>query len=219
MLEEEDYEVISQQIKPGDIIAFSGSSLFSRWAKFTSDSVVTHVAIVMQTNVFDTTTGSYFNQVIEATTYNGERGVMLNKLCDRVNTYRGDMWWLPLGDKARKNFELNQQSFFRFMFAQDGAAYDIRQLFGSVIDVFDDHPVFGPLTYNKEDFTRWFCSELVAEGLRKAGVINGVNASEVTPVDICRFAIFDKKYVQIKGEGKPIVGFNHLPPNDWGQIA
>jgi hypothetical protein len=219
MLEEEHYDAISHQIKPGDIIAFSGNSLFSRWAKFTSGSVVTHVAIVMRTNVYDATTGSYFNQVIEATSYNGERGVMLNKLCDRVITYCGDMWWLPLGDEARKDFEQNKESFFTFMFAQDGEAYDIRQLFGSVIDTFDDHPVFGPLTYNQEDFTRWFCSELVAEGLKQAGVINGVNASEVTPVDICRFAIFGEKYVQVKGESKRIVDFNCLPPNNWGQIA
>jgi hypothetical protein len=105
------------------------------------------------------------------------------------------------------------------MVEQDGKPYDVWQLFGSAVDALDDHPVFGGITYNQEDFDSWFCSELIAEGLKTAGVISGVNASEVTPVDICRFNIFKKRYVQFKGKGKMIRGFNSLTADNWGQIA
>ena len=55
----------------------------------------------------------------------------------------------------------------------------------------------GGISYNQEGFSNWFCLELITEGLETAGVISGVNASEVTPVDICRFNILNKHYVQI----------------------
>jgi hypothetical protein len=59
----------------------------------------------------------------------------------------------------------------------------------------------------------------VFEGVETAGVVSGVNASEVTPVDICRFNIFKKRYVQLKGKGRVIGGFNSLKADNWGQIA
>ncbi len=93
------------------------------------------------------------------------------------------------------------------------------QLFGSAVDVIDEHPLFGSISYNQEDFNSWFCSELIAEGLETAGVLSGVNASEVTPVDICQFNIFKKRYVQLKGKGRAIGGFNSLKADNWGQIA
>ena len=43
-----------------------------------------------------------------------------------------------------------------------------------------------------------FCSELVATGLMKAGVIPECNASEQTPADIVKYPIYQEP-VQIKG--------------------
>ena len=77
----------------------------------------------------------------------------------------------------------------------------------------------GGISYNQEGFSNWFCLELITEGLETAGVISGVNASEVTPVDICRFNILNKRYVQIKGDRRLMSGFNSLKPDNWGQIA
>jgi hypothetical protein len=218
MLEQQQYHHIREHMQPGDIIAFGGNSLFSRWTKLTTRSVVTHVAIVTKTKMRDES-NRYFNHVMEATSFNGKRGVMTNRLSERISSYDGDVWWLPLSDTSRSIFEQNRKHFFDFMVEQDGKPYDVWQLFGSAVDALDDHPVFGGITYNQEDFDSWFCSELIAEGLKTAGVISGVNASEVTPVDICRFNIFKKRYVQFKGKGKMIRGFNSLTADNWGQIA
>ncbi|MBZ2161625.1 hypothetical protein [Alteromonas stellipolaris] len=219
MLEQQKYHHIREQMRPGDIIAFGGNSLFSRWTKLTTRSAVTHIAIVMQTKMRDEASGRYFNQVMEATVYEGKKGVMTNRLSERVHTYDGDMWWLPLGESARNMFEQNKREFFNFMFAQEGKAYDVLQLFGSAVDALDSHPILGSISYNQEDFSSWFCSELIAEGLETAGIINSVNASEVTPVDICRFSIFEKRYVQLKGEARPIAGFNTQLADNWGQVC
>ncbi|ALM91633.1 MULTISPECIES: hypothetical protein [Alteromonas] len=219
MLEQQKYHHIREQMRPGDIIAFGGNSLFSRWTKLTTRSAVTHIAIVMQTKMRDEASGRYFNQVMEATVYEGKKGVMTNRLSERVHTYDGDMWWLPLGESARNMFEQNKREFFNFMFAQEGKAYDVLQLFGSAVDALDSHPILGSISYNQEDFSSWFCSELIAEGLETAGIINSVNASEVTPVDICRFSIFEQRYVQLKGEARPIAGFNTQLADNWGQVC
>ena len=219
MLEQQKYHHIREQMRPGDIIAFGGNSLFSRWTKLTTRSAVTHIAIVMQTKMRDEASGRYFNQVMEATVYDGKKGVMTNRLSERVHTYDGDMWWLPLGESARDMFEQNKHEFFNFMFDQEGKAYDVLQLFGSAVDAVDSHPILGSISYNQEDFSSWFCSELIAEGLETAGIINSVNASEVTPVDICRFSIFEQRYVQLKGEARPIAGFNTQLADNWGQVC
>jgi len=96
MLEQQQYHLIREQMQPGDIIAFGGNSLFSRWTKLTTRSAVTHVAIVMQTKMRDENSNRYFNQVMEATSFRGKRGVMTNRLSERVASYDGDIWWLPL---------------------------------------------------------------------------------------------------------------------------
>ena len=72
------YSRIRKQMQPGDIIAFGGNSLFSKWAKLTTRSVVTHVAVVVRTQMLGEQQGRFFNQVIEATSYNGKSGVMAN---------------------------------------------------------------------------------------------------------------------------------------------
>lgn len=63
-------------------------------------------------------------------------------------------------------------------------------------------------TLNDEDFSKFFCSEFVAAALEKAGVLKDINASEVTPIDLCRYQIYNPTYVIFKGEEKEIEGFN-----------
>ena len=218
MLEHQPYHLIREHMRPGDIIAFGGNSLFSRWTKFTTGSVVTHIAVVLHTNIPDKCSGRYVNQIMEATIYNGKQGVMTNRLSERINNYNGDMWWLPLGEQARYQFNQNHHAFFNFMNEQHGKPYDIFQLFGSAVDTFDGHPLLNSISYNEENFTRWFCSELVAEGLKTAKVIKDINASEVTPIDICRFSIFKGRYVQVKGTSQVIEGYNSLSTERWGKL-
>ena len=110
-------------------------------------------------------------------------------------------------------------SFYNFLFnqARDRKGYDVPQALKSAIDALDELPfgLHGP-GYNREDFSRFFCSELVAAGLEKAGTVGSVNASEVTPIDLCRWKIYAKTYFQLKGEvDKEISRYNAMDPAAW----
>ena len=96
----------------------------------------------------------------------------------------------------------------------------IPQAIRSALDTLDGIPLLGrATTQNVEDFSQFFCSELVAAGLEAGGVIESINASEVTPVDLCRFNLYADEYVQFRGEEEPkeIHRFNSIDPTGWGE--
>ncbi len=186
------YRNVRQEMLPGDVIAFGGCGMFSRVVKFATNSNVSHVGIILQTKIPEDNTGRFFNQIIESTSLDGSNGVTISRFSERLRNYVGDVWWLPLTDSARKRF--NQKLFFDFMLEQEGKPYDVPQAIKSALDSLDGIGLF----YNKEDFSKLFCSELAAAGLEKSEVLPEINASEVTPIDLCEFLIF-KKAVQLKG--------------------
>ena len=83
----------------------------------------------------------------------------------------------------------------------------------------DKVPVIGGATHNIEDFSSFFCSELVAGALERGGVIKKISASEVAPVDLCMFNFYKKDYLQIKGKNKLLNGFNTTSPEGFGTYA
>lgn len=207
-----DYQQLEQLIRPGDIIAFGGNSIFSRWAKLTTRSVVTHLAIVIETKTPSGNPQKPVHQIFESTYYGGNSGVMINRLCERIASYDGNIWWLPLTEQNRHTFSLNQSECMAFLRAQLHKPYDIWQLFGSTIDATDNLPFFKYLSYNVEDLSQWFCSELIAVALRMSKLLHSINASECTPIDICQLAIYQANYTQIRGFKTPILGFNSVQP-------
>ena len=57
----------------------------------------------------------------------------------------------------------------------------------------------------------------MAAALEASGVLNNVNCSEVTPIDLCRFNVFSNDYYQLKGEeDKRIPNFNFMDPYGFG---
>ena len=121
-------------------------------------------------------------------------------------------------DRDIRNQSFDTKAFFDFLFLQNRKPYDMPQAVKSAVDLLDDLPfdIRGP-SNNKEDFSKFFCSELVAAGLEKAGVTGNINASEVTPIDLCRWNIYEENYYQIKGDmSKKISRFNTASPEDWG---
>jgi hypothetical protein len=123
-----------------------------------------------------------------------------------------------LQKKVRKE-SFDQKAFYDFLFkqAKDRKPYDMPQAIKSSLDVLDNLPfgLHGP-GYNSEDFSKFFCSELVAAGLEKANAVGSVNASEVTPIDLCQWKIYEKKYYQLKGDtSRRITRFNTLSPSVW----
>ncbi|KAA3615373.1 MAG: hypothetical protein DWQ05_13535 [Calditrichaeota bacterium] len=212
------YREARGKMRPGDVIAFGGKGNFSEIIKFATRSEVSHVGVILQTKMMEEDSDRFFNQIIESTSLNGFNGVSISRFSDRLNDYEGELWWLPLGDAIREN-KFNQKRFYDFLFnqAKDRKEYDMPQAIKSSLDALDKLPfgMHGP-TYNTEDFSKFFCSELVAAGLEQAGSVGKVNASEVTPIDLCRWKIYGETYYHLKGDStKRISRYNSISPAKW----
>lgn len=209
------YEEARHQMEAGDVIAFGGSSHFSGIIKLAVRAEVSHIGIILQTHVGNGDVNDVFNEIIDSTS---RYGVAISVLRDKVNQYDGEIWWLPLRQAIREE-QFDRKAFYEFLFdqAKQKKKYDRWQAAGSAIDLFDTLPfgLRGP-GYNKEDFSQFFCSELVAAGLEVAGAIPDINVSEATPVDICRWNIYEPDYYMLKGEpSKHISQYNSLDPSEW----
>ncbi|MES0488833.1 MAG: hypothetical protein ABUK01_02505 [Leptospirales bacterium] len=212
------YQEARKRMQPGDVIAFGGNSHISEIIKFATFSDVSHVATVIQTKIPDDDSGRFFNQIIEATGHGG--GVKIERFSDAMEAAHGDIWWLPLKKEIREN-SFDQSKFFNFLFNQAKLRkpYDLSQAIKSAIDIIDTLPfgLHGP-GHNREDFSKFFCSELVAAGLEASGAVGNMNASEVTPIELCRWSIYEKEYYQLKGSPEnKIKRYNSLAPELWNE--
>lgn len=211
------YEKERERMKPGDVIAFGGKSTFSEVIKIATWSHISHVSTILQTKVaINDGTNRYFNQVIESTSLNNFNGVSISRLSERIDNYDGDIWWLPLRRDLRENAEAHIK-FYDFLFdkALRRVEYDMPQAIKSALDLLDS--IKGP-AYNREDFSKFFCSELIAAGFEAAGIVSTVNASEVTPIDLCRWNIYEDSYYLLKKGNrkiKKISRYNKLDPALW----
>lgn len=210
------YSAVRSKMKPGDVIAFGGKGNFSEMIKWATRSTVSHVGVIMQSKMLfeDEVQKGFFNQVIESTDINGFSGVSISRLSDRLKSYDGNIWWLPLSTGAHA--KLKRKEFFDWCLHQKGKPYDMPQAVRSAVDTLDKVPIIGGATYNIEDFSKFFCSELVAGALEKGGVVNNINSSEVTPIDLCMFNIFSGKYFQLTGTKTMIKGYNTQDPEGFG---
>lgn len=209
------YKEARKKMRPGDVIAFGGKGNISELIKFATLSDVSHVAVILQTKILNDDEGRFFNEIIESTTLNGAAGVRMARLSDCLSIYDGEIWWLPLDQETRSRFD--EKKFYNFLFRQVGKGYDMRQAVKAGVDLLDRLPFSGDgPTLNKEDFSKFFCSELVAAAFEEAGVTGPVNASEVTPIDLCRWHIYQDSYYQLTGDSqKKISRFNTASPADW----
>ena len=206
------YQDARLKMKAGDVIAFGGKGDFSEIIKWATRSSVSHVGTILQSQMVVDGQGQkgIFNQIIESTSLNGFSGVTISRLTDRLDTYDGEIWWLPLRYDLYKS--MDKEKFYNFLIHQERKPYDMPQAIKSALDSLDNTPIIGKSTHNIEDFSRFFCSELVAAGLEAGGAIAHLNASEVTPIDLCSFALFETDYYQLKGSNKAIKGYNSINP-------
>ncbi|HSJ00928.1 MAG: hypothetical protein ACAI34_07145 [Verrucomicrobium sp.] len=217
------YQQIRTKMLPGDIVAFSGKTHFSGAIKWATSSSVSHVGVVCQAVSLAEggVEGDVVIDIVEATflhrdpaTGQSAGGVLRNRLCHHIEHYEGHIWWLPLHASVRQR--LDMEKFSRFLLDQSGKGYDAVQALKSGFDFADDVPFLRRTMRNEEDFSKLFCSELVAAALEAGGVIGQINASEVTPFDICTFNLFDEEYHQLKGEVLEIGGYNSRCPEKFG---
>lgn len=139
-LKMKDYWQIRSAVKPGDIIAFGGKGNFSELIKWATRATVSHVGIIMQTQVKNAPgigEDGYLNQIIESASLNGFSGVNISRLSDRVKTYDGEMWMLRLAPAAREKLQPNQEKFFNWCLNQDHKPYDVPQAIKSALDLID----------------------------------------------------------------------------------
>ena len=195
-----DLKTIHQVIRPGDIIAFGGSTTVSKLIKLTTDAVVSHVGIVIDSSP-DHNSLSFMEATI------ADKKVVTTNLYEKMKTFEGDIWLLPLKASLRSSFNL--QNFHTFLETHHNKPYDTKQALMSAFDQLDHFPeAENGLTYSDEDFTEIFCSELVAGSLEASGMIAEVNASEITPIEICGWNIFEDKYYLLQGEKDVITPYN-----------
>lgn len=221
------YHEIRARMLPGDVVAFSGKNNFSDVIKWATGATVSHVGIVYSVETgADLQTGEVAVHIMESTflhrdhtTGKSSGGVLRNRLCHHIESYEGHIWWLPLSAAAREKLDLGRLS--QFLAEQQGKEYDVTQAVCSALDAMDDAPVVGAATHNAENFTRFFCSELATAALEAGGVIGRINASEVTPIDLCSFSLFAEEYHLLKGGAGSveIEGFNSRCPERFGERA
>jgi hypothetical protein len=211
------YEEAAPRLAPGDVIAFSGKARHSRVIKWATRSPVSHVGIIFRTGVRETDERPG-ELIVESADLNGFFGVNVSRFDRRMTEYDGHLWWLPLR-RAIRETAFRLEAFYDFLQrqAKSRRPYDIPQALKAGIDLFDKLPGGrkGP-TYNREDFSSFFCAELVAAGLEAAGAVPRINCSEVTPADLCTWSIFEDDYFLLKGaEGLEIAGYNSRDPAAW----
>lgn len=202
------YNAARDHMLPGDVVAFGGRGSFAELIKFATRSDVSHVAVVLKTEILGNSGGQYFNLLVEST---GSNGVAMIRFSDLMRDYEGEIWWLPLNEQVREA-RFFEAPFFDFLFKQvrGRKTYDLPQALRAALDSLDT--VDGP-AYNRQDFSRFFCSELVAAAFQAGGLIDNVNASEVTPIELCTWNIYEPAYVHLKGSmRKRIRDFNSLEP-------
>ena len=203
------YASIRGKMQPGDVTAFAGKKPVSDMIKAFTGSNVSHVGVVLQWELIGRDPASSKRILVAEAT---AAGVQFTQLSRFVETYEGELWWLPLSEESRGKWEAKKQEFFYFLLEQEGKPYDYGQALKAGVDSLDALE----LTANREDFEKFFCSELVVAALEKADVLGSINASEVTPIEVCRFNLYKEEYVQFKGnEDIKIRGFNSVNSSSW----
>lgn len=201
-----EYASIRSKMQPGDVIAFAGKKPGSDVIKAFTGSNVSHVGVVLQWELIGADLASSKRILVAEAT---AAGVQFTQLSRFVKAYEGELWWLPLSKESQGRLEERKQAFFDFLLEQEGKPYDYSQALGAWADALG-------IPSNQENFEKFFCSELVAAALEKAGVLGPINASEVLPIEVCQFDIYKEEYVQFKGdEDIKIRGFNSVNSSRW----
>ena len=175
-MKQRKYKNARKEMWTGDIICFDGNSPFSQLinvatGKCKNDHYISHVAMILETMSFD----NNIVQLIESTKKDDNIGVQINRMSDHVRDYDGKIWWYPI----RRDIHIKTKLMVKWLLAQEGKPYDLRQAMFSTLD-------FVP---QEEDFAKLFCSELCDEALEIGGVIKKSNASRIDPIEI-----IDKHY-------------------------
>jgi hypothetical protein len=184
---ESDYQSIRSQIKPGDVIAFSGKDIPSGVVKLATQSKYVHVAIVIWRDVKNILIAESHVDLSLPSVGNGKKalGVQLQWLDDRITQQPSPIWWAALKTPLDESGLVTLRQWGQEIENQN-IPYDFRQAIGVGLES------LGLKRFNQQDDRAYFCSELVTCALQLAGAIDHeLNPARQTPAHVMAFSCFE----------------------------
>jgi len=174
-----DYQLLRHELKTGDIILTSGTTLFSRAIRWMTKSYWSHVGMIVRADQWDfvlmweSTTGVRIKDV-ESTKFN--HGVQLVPLSERLKAYDGTF---AIRQLNRPLSESETQTLSRFRHEVSGRRFDY-----NMVELLRAAWDSGIMSDNHEELSSLFCSELIAETFQALGFLDEDRPSnEYVPSD------------------------------------
>ena len=202
------------EVNPGDVIAFSGNGIDSKIIRWFTQSLYSHIIIVLDTqrpnpNSEDTE----FKDVLiaESTTYttvpnfNGQQciqGVQVHWLSHWLDIYKtyGRAWWFPLKQQLSPEGITQMQSWLWHLYEHQ-VPFSCPKSVGAWMARERYHHNYDALKQQglSTDSLSFFCSELVTQALQVAGAIDPkLNPAAQTPKDVMNLTCFqDPQPIQL----------------------
>jgi hypothetical protein len=182
-----DYIQYKPQIKPGDVIAFSGKDLPSGVVKLATQSKFVHVAIVIWRDVKNILIAESHVDVSLPSVGTGAKalGVQLQWLDDRIAQQPAPIWWAALKKPLDETGLIKLRQWGQDVEHQQ-IPYDFVQAIGVGLEA------MGIKQINQQDDRAYFCSELVTCALQLAGAVDQqLNPAQQTPANVMAFPCFE----------------------------
>ncbi len=205
------YDDIRTLVLPGDVIAFLGDNVFSTTIKQTGKAGVSHLGVIVEAAAAGQQP-RYAESTVEAHPNKPPTwGFDTTSFKDRVDSYKGAIWWLPLGPAARAAFD--GARFDHFIDECRGVPFSISSGFNVIGKDLKDQLIPGePLPMVRVELMKAYCcSEFVARALAKSRVVSPAHPGDASPSDVCQWEIYAPDYVRLKGSHS-INGYNSAPP-------
>lgn len=187
-----------EQVRDGDILLFSGPSLFSLAIRAFTDSPWSHCGMVIYPEPFENNAQNSSAQIwdVSKKTYGGT--VETYDLSKRLSAYDGMIAYRPLYHKSgMRGFLPPEKEAFRSIYdSLIGRPYEANklELFKAA---FDPKILSYEMALNEPDLSSIFCGELLAETYQRLGLFPKEKPSnEFVPADFSsdRLTILQKDY-------------------------